>query len=111
MQPATPATDTAGSPAFLPARAAGYALLALVLLLAGRHVLSPLENQSHDLVVLLCVVLANEARCTGQDVAAGWWAGLGAALKATPLLFLPVFLWQRRFRAAAAMAVVIPALL
>ena len=33
---------------------------ALVLLLAGRYVLSPLENQSHDLVVFLCVVLANE---------------------------------------------------
>jgi hypothetical protein len=84
---------------------------ALVLLLAGRHVLAPLENQSHDLLVFLCVVLANEARCAGAGLAAGWWAGLGAALKATPLLFLPVFLWQRRFRAAAAMAATVPALL
>src|SRR5437588_6348434 len=32
MQPATPATDAAGPPAYLPARAAGYGLLALVLL-------------------------------------------------------------------------------
>jgi hypothetical protein len=92
-------------------RAPAWLFWALVWLLAGRHVLSPLENQSHDLVVLLSVVLANEARCTGADLAAGWWAGLGAALKATPLLFLPVFLWQRRFRAAAVMAGVLPALL
>jgi hypothetical protein len=84
---------------------------ALLLLLGGRHVLAPLENQSHDLVVFLCVLLAIEARCKSADWAAGWWAGLGAALKATPLLLLPVFLWQRRFRAAAAMVVVIPTLL
>jgi hypothetical protein len=84
---------------------------ALVLLLAGRHVLAPLENQSHDLVVFLGVVLANEARCRGMLLTAGWWAGLAAALKATPLLLLPVFLWQRRFRATVAMVVVIPVLL
>ncbi len=81
-----------------------------LVLLAGRHVLSPLENQSHDLIVFLCVVLAGTAWSAGREVSAGWWAGLGAALKATPLLFLPVFLWQRRFRAAAVMVVVMPAL-
>ena len=83
----------------------------LVLVLAGRYVLSPIENQSHDLVVFLCVMLTIDARCTGADISAGFWAGLGAALKATPLLFLPMFLWQRRFRAAVAMVVVIPVLL
>jgi hypothetical protein len=94
----------------LPRRSPLWLFWGLVALLAGRHVLSPLENQSHDLVVLLCVWLAIEAHCAGAELTAGWWAGLGAALKATPLLFLPVFLWQRRYRAAATLAISVPVL-
>jgi hypothetical protein len=82
----------------------------LLLALAGRHMLSPLENQSHDLLVFLCVVLAGTAWSKDRDLSAGWWAGLGAALKATPLLFLAIFLWQRRWRAAAVMVIVVPTL-
>jgi len=94
-----------------PPGAPAWLFWTLALLLAGRHVLAPLENQSHDLVVFLFVVLAIEAWCDQRDLTAGCWAGLAAALKATPLLFLPVFLWQRRLRAAAAMVLVIPAML
>ncbi|MHC4548178.1 MAG: glycosyltransferase family 87 protein [Planctomycetota bacterium] len=69
----------------------------LVLLLAVWHLAPVFENQSHDLLVLLPLGLALAAR---GGAAAGLWTGLASACKATPLLFAPVFLWQRRFAAA-----------
>lgn len=72
----------------------------IVFVLGGRHVGSVFENQSHDMLVFLCVMVSIHAACTGREGAAGVWAGLGAACKATPALFAPVFVWQRRFRAA-----------
>jgi hypothetical protein len=71
----------------------------LTALLAGRHIITVLENQSHDLLVFLCAALAIDASCRLREKTAGFLAGLGAALKCTPLLFAPMFLWQRRGRA------------
>jgi hypothetical protein len=73
----------------------------LVAVLSGRHIVTILERRSHDLLLFLCAFLAVDAWCAGRSKAAGMLAGLGAALKATPLLFAPVFLWQRRFSAFA----------
>lgn len=81
----------------------------LVTLLAGRHILAVVENQSHDLLVFLCAFLAIDALCAARAKAAGLLAGLGTALKATPLLFAPLFLWQRRWAAAVCMFLVIVA--
>lgn len=78
----------------------------LLAVLAGRHVTSVFENQSHDLLILACVVLASGAGLAIAEPRAGAWAGIGAACKATPALFGPVFVWQRRFRAAVAVAIV-----
>jgi hypothetical protein len=75
----------------------------LVTLLAGRHILAVLENQSHDLLVFLCAFLAIDVLCAARGKTAGLIAGLGTALKATPLLFAPLFLWQRRWAAALCM--------
>ncbi len=66
---------------------------------------SPLQGLTHDLAILLLVTLAVDALCAEREGWAGLWAGLGAACKATPLLFALVFLWQRRFRALAVMTV------
>jgi len=66
-------------------------------LLAGRHVAAVFENQSHDLLVLL---LVTACAYTYGKRRAGLFAGTAAACKATPLLFVPVFLWQRKFAAA-----------
>lgn len=73
-----------------------WLLLALVV---GRHVMAPLENQSHDLLVFLCVVLAIEGWCLAWPTLCGVWAGVGTALKCTPLLFAPFLLWQRKILA------------
>jgi hypothetical protein len=78
-----------------------WVLPAMVAALAGRFVASPLEYQSHDLIVFATIMLAGYALSQRRDALAGTWAGLAAACKATPLLFLPVFCWQRRWRAAA----------
>lgn len=77
----------------------------VVVLLSFRHLSAPLENQSHDLLVFLTSLLAIEAFCLGRARRAGFWSGLGAALKATPLLFGLYFLWQRRWGACAALLV------
>jgi hypothetical protein len=69
---------------------------ALTLLIGVHHVLSVFTNQSHDLLILGCAVATAAAWCRGQARAAGW-AGLGAAIKATPLLFLGLFLLRGRF--------------
>ncbi len=79
----------------------------LIGLLSARFLISPIEYQSHDLIVYLFVMLAIRAWSESGGRAAGGWAGMAAACKATPLLFLPVFLWQGRFRAAIVLTMVL----
>jgi hypothetical protein len=76
----------------------------LALVLAGRHVSSVFENQSHDLLVLFVVTLGLDAALSRRHPASGLLVGAGAAMKATPLLFFPYFLWKRRWLVAAAVA-------
>lgn len=73
-----------------------------VAVLAGRHVQASFENQSNDLPVLGLVFLAAGSWLKRRPIRAGIWAGLAAACKATPLLFLVLFTVQRRWRAVFA---------
>ncbi|MEZ5962829.1 MAG: glycosyltransferase 87 family protein [Planctomycetota bacterium] len=91
---------------FVLAPRARRAFWVVVALLGLRHVLAIFENQSHDMVVLLCTVAASLAWARGVDGRAGAWAGLGAACKATPGLFGVPFLLQGGWRAALAATVV-----
>jgi hypothetical protein len=77
----------------------------LALVLSGRHVSSVFENQSHDLLVLFAVALGLDAALSHRRAASGFLVGAGAAMKATPLLFVPYFLGKRRWFAAAAIVV------
>ncbi len=74
----------------------------MVAILSGRFLLSPLEYQSHDLIVFLLVLFTGVAMARDTDVWAGACAGLATACKATPLLLLPQLCWQRRYRGAVA---------
>ncbi|MBS0208256.1 MAG: DUF2029 domain-containing protein [Planctomycetes bacterium] len=74
--------------------------IALVALI-GRHLLSILEALSHDVLTLLLVTACVYGLSLGRQRAAGVCAGIAAACKATPLLFAPVFMWQRRWSATA----------
>ena len=79
----------------------------LIGLFSARFLISPLEYQSHDLIVYFLVMLAMWAWVSKAQAPGGVAAGAAAACKATPLLFLPVFLWQGRLRAALVMTVVV----
>ncbi len=82
----------------------GLFVFALALLTA-RHLLSPLEYRSHDVLVFALLWLAIEAWCNDQAPVTGLAAGLAAAFKATPLVFLPLLVWHRRWKAAGIMVV------
>lgn len=96
-------------PGRAPPRLLAFWLLTGVL--GGRHVFSVLSNQSHDLFIAGLVGLAAAAWVRGRSVA-GVFVGLGAAVKATPLLFLGLFGLRLRWLAivlvfaAAALATV-----
>ncbi|MDA0660109.1 MAG: glycosyltransferase family 87 protein [Planctomycetota bacterium] len=69
-------------------------------ILGGRFAVSPLEYQSNDLIVLCLFLATLTAMAMGVTTRLGLWGGLATACKATPLLLLPVLLWQRQFTAA-----------
>ncbi len=77
-----------------------------LVVLSARHLMAPIENEAHDLVVLLLLALMLDADRRGKEAATGAYAGLAVACKVTPLVFLPILLWQRRFVAAVAMVAV-----
>ena len=75
----------------------------LTTLLAARFVFSPLEYQSHDLILLALLTASAVWWTRRDDGEAGVAAGVAAACKATPLLVLAFFLLRRRWTASAAM--------
>lgn len=81
----------------------------LCVLVGGRHVLSVLTNQSHDLFIAGLVGLSAAAWCRGR-ASAGAWAGVGAAIKATPLLFLELFFVRKRWWAVVLLVLAFAAL-
>jgi len=78
----------------------------LIALVAGRYISSPIENYSNDLLVAGILVLAIRLWASGRELWGGCTIGIATACKATPLLFLPFLLLQRRWIAAIAMFVV-----
>ncbi|MFK7741344.1 MAG: glycosyltransferase 87 family protein [Planctomycetota bacterium] len=77
-------------------------------LFGGRHIVSVFTNQSHDLLICGMLAMLAAAWCRGGRLAAlqaGFWAGLGAATKATPLIFLGLF--GLRLRVVGVVSVVV----
>ena len=79
----------------------------LLMLLCFRHINGVRSNQSNDLIIVLLVALCAVAAGRRREAAGGVSAALGAAIKATPLLFLPAFIGQRRWVATAALIVTV----
>ncbi|MBK8095907.1 MAG: DUF2029 domain-containing protein [Planctomycetes bacterium] len=77
--------------------------------LGAHHVTSVFTNQSHDLLILGTVTLVAAAWCRGRATA-GVWAAAGAAIKATPLLFVGLFALRLRVGTLVVMAVALAAL-
>jgi alpha-1,2-mannosyltransferase len=81
--------------------------LLLIGVFSARFLISPIEYQSHDLIVYFLMMVAIWRWDAGEKSGSGVAAGAAAACKATPLLFLPVFLWQRRLRTAVVMTAIV----
>ena len=78
----------------------------LTLLLSAKLILAVFENQAYDALVLVAVLLGLAALSNNRPLAAGAGLALAAALKATPLIFLPYLLWKRHFVSAAVFVLV-----
>jgi Glycosyltransferase family 87 len=78
----------------------------LGLLLSSKLILAVFENQAYDALVLLVLLLGLAALTTGREFWGGASLAFAAALKATPVIFLPYLLWRRNFAAAAAFVIV-----
>ncbi len=79
----------------------GLAVAACAVLLCGQYVLRDFDDGGPHLIYLAMILGAMQAVRRGRD---GWAAvgfGLAIALKMTPGLFLPFFVWKRRWRLAA----------
>jgi hypothetical protein len=78
----------------------------LTLLFSAKVILAVFENQAYDALVLVAVIFGLAALRDGRALVAGASLALAAALKATPLIFLPYLLWKRYFVSAAAFVLV-----
>lgn len=76
----------------------------IAIILSLKFVFAAISNQSYDLFVVLLVLVGLQCLASRRDSLAGVSLALAAALKATPLLFLPYLLAKRRYLAAATMA-------
>lgn len=70
-------------------------------LVSAKFMLAVLENQAYDALPLVLVLGGIFWLATGRPLTAGASLGVAAAIKATPLIFLPYLLLKRRFLAAA----------
>ncbi len=80
--------------------------LGLALLLSYQGVLAVFQTQQFDLLVFSMIIAGLLFLQKNRSLPAGIFLGLAAAVKVVPAFFLVVLLFVRKFRAAAAMAVV-----
>jgi hypothetical protein len=83
----------------------------LALALSIKFVLAVLENQAYDTLSLIFIMLgltglSQRREAPNFEVFGGAAIGFAAAIKATPLIFLPYLLVKRRFAAAAGFATI-----
>jgi hypothetical protein len=72
-----------------------------------KFILAVFENQGFDLLGLTALLLGIRALVQKRDVFAGAALAASAAIKVTPLLFLPYLIFKRRFTAAASFACIL----
>lgn len=75
------------------------------IVLSIKFVLAVLENQAYDLLSFIFIMLGLGGLVGGRAMLGGAALGIAAAIKATPVIFLPYLIVKKRFAAAAAFAV------
>lgn len=79
----------------------------LALVLSIKFALAVLENQAYDTLSMVFVMLGLIGLAGRREIWGGAAIGFAAAIKATPLIFLPYLIVKKRFVAAAALTVVL----
>lgn len=72
----------------------------LAILISLKFILAVFENQGFDLLALPAILVGIIALAQRRDVLSGVSLAAAAALKVTPLIFLPYLIFKRRFAAA-----------
>lgn len=78
-----------------------FAAWAGALVLLYPNVIRDLDDCGIQLLLLFFLTAAGYALFKSHYLACGFWLGLGITYKSTPLLFLPLLVWQRQWRALA----------
>ena len=87
--------------------ASAFAGAALAFVITLRWFIRDMDDAGQQLLLVTLLTLAAWTLVQGKSWASGLWLGLSVAYKATPLLFLPLLLYKRKWVAAAVMAVTI----
>lgn len=78
----------------------------LALALSIKFALAVLENQAYDTLSLVFIMLGLTGLAARRELIGGAAIGFAAAIKATPLIFLPYLIVKKRFVAAAGFTVI-----
>lgn len=81
--------------------AQGLTIGAASVLLASHYVIRDLDDGGPHLILLAMLAAGIYSAWRGHEYRAAVWFGLVAALKAPAVLFVPFFLWRRRWRLAS----------
>jgi hypothetical protein len=74
-------------------------LRTIMLVTCGKHFLDVLTYASHDPLSLAIIMYATWALFVGRDALGGFWFGVAAAVRASPLIYLPYLFVKRRWLA------------
>jgi alpha-1,2-mannosyltransferase len=77
-------------------------LRAIVLVTCAKHIIDVLSYASHDPLALALITFATWALFIGREAVGGAWLAVAAAIRASPLIFLPYLVLKRRFLACLA---------
>jgi hypothetical protein len=79
----------------------------LTFVLTSKFILAVLENQAYDSLAVVFILLGLLALLAERPLAGAASLAAAAALKVTPLIFLPYLLFKRRFAAAGVFVIVL----
>src|SRR5215469_6407192 len=82
-------------------------LRTIMLVSCGKHFLDVVTYASHDPLSLALIMLGTWALFNGREAAGGAWLAVSAAIRASPLIYLPYLILKRRLVACLAFIVVL----
>jgi glycosyl transferase family 87 len=75
-------------------------LRTIMLVTCGKHFLDVITYASHDPLSLAIIMFATWALFNGREAAGGLWLAVAAAIRASPLIYLPYLMFKRRLLAS-----------